>query len=91
MADGAAPVSRSIGDGEQLRHAFAARFHQGFEGAGMFVGHASVGILIAEDAAIAGGKGGGGAVADRGGATPDSDIPMRRWLRQRQSRNRHQY
>ena len=75
----------------ELRHAFAARLHQGFEGAGVFVGDAPVGVLIAEDAALAGGERGGGAVADGGGAAADSDVPMRRRLRQRQSRNRHQY
>ena len=91
MADGAAPVARGVGDAEHLRHAFAARFHQGFEGAGVFVGDAPVGVLIAQDAALAGGERGGGAVADGGGAAADSDVPMRRRLRQRQSRNRHQY
>ena len=42
MADGAALVARGVGDAEDLRHAFAARFHQGFEGAGVFVGDAPV-------------------------------------------------
>ena len=90
VADGAALVARGVGDAEDLRHAFAARLHQGLVGAGVFVGDAPVGVLIAQDAALAGGQRGGAAVAVGGGAAAGSDVPMRRRLRQRASRNRQQ-